>query len=95
MLSAVGNDVVRSRGASLYQVGPMGAIILVALALALGALWKRDLILSFFNHFDRWRKQTIGSLYGFVLIKAVVVSVVLVMLWIFQEKDPVVVYMRF
>ena len=80
---------------SVFQISPAMIAVAAVLLILLVGFWKKDLL----GACQEWCRQKLTSalspLYGLVSLKTVFITVLLVSLWALEQKNQVVVYMKF
>jgi hypothetical protein len=83
------------RESSVHAVVGMSIVGGAASMLMLGIVWKRAAIAQLIEKERSRISNDTVTLYCWVLLKAVLLVIAFLLLWACDEKDPVVVYIRF
>jgi hypothetical protein len=96
ILHALGGQWGVTGGAGSPRSGRLLPIILaVSLVLTLWVLWKKNVVIPLLDRVGQRLTRRTQSLRLLVVGETVLVVFLLVFFWALNQKDPVVVYMRF
>jgi D-alanyl-lipoteichoic acid acyltransferase DltB (MBOAT superfamily) len=95
VIKYIGTNLTGILSSLIFNIDRQSLIVLATVCFLLCALWQRDALLGYLGRITSRLAGKAASLHQVVLVNAVVVVLLLLSAWALQQRDPVVVYMRF